>query len=106
MSPSMVTGTVIVGGAPTSVAEGAAAPVGDGVLPLGLVPVAEGLAITVGLDAPGAVGLAGGAGILVTIGEAVSVGVTIGEAVSVGVGDWGLSRTTIVPVTLLTLFMW
>jgi len=92
VAPSMVTGTVVVGGVPTSVAEGDAAPVGDGVPPLGLVPTAE--------------GLTGGAGVLVTIGEAVSVGVTIGEAVSVGVGDWVLSRTTIVPVTLLTLFMW
>jgi len=89
---SMVIGTVAAAGVPTSVAEGDAAPVGDGVPPLGLVPTAE--------------GLTGGAGVLVTTGVAVTVSVTIDVAVTVGVGGWVLSRTMIVPEPLLTLFMW
>ena len=71
----MVMGTVVAGDAPTSVAVGDAASVGDGAPVFEIVPVAEGRAITVGLDAPGAVGLAEGAGIPVMIGMAVSVGV-------------------------------
>ncbi len=93
---SMVIGTVVAGGVPTSVAEGDAAPVGDGAPVSEIVPVAEGLATTVALDVPCAVALAGGVGLLVALGVTVAV----------DAGGWVLSRTTIVPVTLLTLFMW
>jgi len=56
--------------------------------------VAVGLAVA--LDVPGGVALAEDVGILVAIDVVVMV----------GVGGWVLPRTTIVPVTLLTLFMW
>jgi len=75
VSSLMVIGAVMAGGVATFVAEGAAAPVGDGVPPLGLVPTAEGLTIAVALDAPCVVGLAAGVGILVTIDVAVTMGV-------------------------------
>jgi len=95
VAPSMVIGTVAAGNVPISVAEGDATSVGDGAPAPALVPTAEGLAIAVAVDVLGGVALAGDVGLLVAIGVIVAV----------GVDGWVSSRTTIVPVTLLTLSM-